>query len=54
MCKNDMVAYYFGEGMQYRLPSTAKNLKAFQQKHRNKVKYAAIEIVTKMYRIHCE
>ena len=49
--KNDLRDFYFGQEMQYRLPSKVRTYKAFRMKKSNKVKDYAVEIVTKMYRI---
>jgi hypothetical protein len=49
----DMMDFYYGEEMQYRKPSQVNTFKAFSKKNSCRPKDYAVEITTKMYRLHC-
>jgi hypothetical protein len=51
--KQDMMEFYYGQEMQYRKPSQVNSFKASSKKKSCKPKDFAIEITTKMYRLHC-
>jgi len=53
MYMTDMVDFYYGHDMQYRIPGICKTVRMFRDRRANKAKDCAIEIVAKMYEIHC-